>query len=191
MEIRAWRSSATAARWYARQVIFTSNGVKRLVPVHPQFYFAGDGHRHWHIRDFDSYELLQLGTGTVVQGHGEKHGFCLEDNTTYRDWPDNRQLHPGMPLRAVYRHATSCGHEDGRATRIVHGISVGWGDTYPTTLVDQSIDITAVPDGTYQVRVTADGQRLLNESDRTNNSATSTIAILGNTVTWVSDDGGL
>ena len=73
----------------------------------------------------------------------------------------------------------------------MHGLSVGWGDTYPTTLVDQSIDITGIADGTYQVRVTADGQRLLNETDRTNNSATSTITITGNTVAFVSDDGGL
>ena len=73
----------------------------------------------------------------------------------------------------------------------MHGLSVGWSDTYPTTLPDQGIDITGLPDGTYLVKVTADWQQLWEETDETNNAASATIRIEGDTVTLLSAPDGL
>lgn len=49
------------------------------------------------------------------------------------------------------------------------GLSVGWGDEYQWYLLDQTIEITGVPDGRYRLRAIADPADLFKESDETNN----------------------
>jgi hypothetical protein len=83
----------------------------------------------------------------------------------------------------VYEHEASCGEGEPLATSIEHGLSAGWADTYPTTLPDQGIDITGLPDGVYTVRVRVDGQRLIDEADETNNIASVKVTITGDKVT--------
>jgi hypothetical protein len=195
--VKATRASSVATDWTPVQEITTDAGTTHQEPISATFFYAGDEHQHWHITDFDSYELLDS-TDTVVQ-IGEKHGYCLQDNVSFRGWLDEKladpSLHPGMPLQEVYTDDTACGFMQHDVTSIVHGLSVGWGDTYPTSLTNQAIDITDLPDGTYTVRVTAnqgtDGTGILTESNSDNNSASSTIQISGDTVTWMSDDSGM
>lgn len=189
MEIRAVRSSSTSDDWVGRQVVHNTDASTTTLPASgADFYWAGDGHAHWHIRDFDSYELFNS-SGTQVQV-GEKHGFCFEDNTQYRDWVGHPNR-PQVPTSPVYTHEGSCGEAQPAATSIVHGLSVGWGDTYPDTLPDQAIDITGLPDGTYLVKVTADWQHYWRETNESNNSASAQIRITGNTVTLISAADGL
>lgn len=183
-ELRGERWTRTSVGWAATQRIRYSSGDRRDIAAGgAKFYFAGDGHKHWHVRDLDSYALLDA-SGTWVRV-GEKHGFCFEDNTTYRDWPGN-PAHPASPADpGVYRHETSCGEGQPQATSIVHGVSVGWADTYPTRLPDQYINVTGVPDGVYTVRVTSDQGNWFRETDERNNSASVQITIRGNAVTTV------
>jgi hypothetical protein len=183
LEIHAYRASKDASTWIGTRTRFYSSGDKgwQPVPKSAVFYWAGDGHDHWHIRDFDTYEILNE-SGTRVNV-GEKHGYCFEDNTTYRDWTQNPAEHPGVPSRPVYRHETTCGEGEPRTTSIVHGLSIGWGDTYPTSLPDQDIDITGLPNGVYTVRVKVDGKNLIEESNEDNNSATVRVTIRGKKVT--------
>jgi hypothetical protein len=187
LEVHGQRSTSTSTDWVATQVITTSTGGKVEVPSNIDFYFAGDGHTHWHMRDFDGYELFD------PSGHklrdGEKHGFCFEDNTGYRDWPSKHTN--GAPSNPVYTHAASCGQGEPNATNITHGLSVGWGDTYPTTLPDQGINITGLADGNYRVILTADQFGGIKESNESNNSASALIKITGNTVTLISATDGL
>jgi hypothetical protein len=189
LEIRGTRSSSSAVDWVGRQVVWNSDGSSTtLADSGASFFFAGDGHNHWHIRDFDKYELLDS-TGGILKV-GEKHGFCFEDNTS-RDSTWTQAPSGSVPGSPVYANATSCGQGQPNATSIVHGLSVGWADTYPSSLPDQAIDITGVADGTYKVRVTADWQGFWTEKNESNNVAESTIRIAGNTVTFVSADSGL
>jgi hypothetical protein len=189
LEIRGTRSSSAATDWVGRQVLRNGDGTSTtLADSGASFFYAGDGHNHWHIRDFDLYELLDAG-GTVVK-LGEKHGFCFEDNTT-RDSTWSVPNGGTQPANPAYPNATSCGVGQPNATSIVHGLSVGWADTYPSSLPDQAIDVTGLPDGTYKVRVTADWQGFWREKNENNNVAMSTIRIAGNTVTFVSADSGL
>jgi hypothetical protein len=187
LEVKGTRSSSTSTDWKATQIIYTSTGGKVEVPSNIDFYFAGDGHTHWHMRDFDGYELFD------PSGHklrdGEKHGFCFEDNTGYRDWPSKHTN--GAPGSPVYTHAASCGQGEPNATSITHGLSVGWGDTYPTTLPDQGIDVTGLADGNYRVILTADQFGGIKESNESNNSASALIKITGNTVALLSASDGL
>jgi len=187
LEVHGTRSSSTSTDWVATQWIKTTSGTWDKVPSNVTFYFAGDGHTHWHMRDIDGYELYD------PSGHklrdGEKHGFCFEDNTSYRDWPSTGKN--GAPANPVYLHADMCGQGHPEATSIIHGLSVGWGDTYPSSLPDQAIDVTGLPDGNYQVRLTADQYGGIRESNESNNAATAMIKIAGNTVTLLSANDGL
>lgn len=188
LDIRASRSSSSSTDWIGQQTINNTDGTKtKLPPSGATFYYAGDGHTHWHIRDFDQYDLLN-GAGTVIEV-GEKHGFCFEDNTDYRDWPTKGTK--GAPASPVYTYASSCGQGQPSATSIVHGLSIGWSDTYPATLPDQAIDVTGVPNGDYTVRVTADWQHFWAETNESNNTATAKIRISGDTVTLLSATDGL
>lgn len=178
-EVVADRSAANLSDWKAYQSFYDAGGnlLGSVEDPNVQFYFAGDGHNHWHVRDFDEYDLLDAGGTSVAVA--EKHGYCMQDNTTYgpmAGWA-------GVPATEVYAWDTSCGQGLPQALTIIHGLSRGWGDTYPTTLPDQAIDITGLPDGVYTVRVHADAKGAVIESNENNNTATVQIQITGDTVT--------
>jgi len=187
-EIIADRSAANADDWTAYQTFYGPEGERNSV-LDPgvSFYFAGDGHNHWHVKDFDDYMILDEAGNTVATA--EKHGYCLQDNTTYPSF----QGQPGVSNTPIYLESTSCGKGLPNALTIIHGLSKGWGDTYPTSLPDQAIDITGIPDGTYTVRVHADAKQAVVESNDDNNVAEMKIVIQGDTVTPVagSATGGL
>lgn len=182
LEIHGYRSTFTSKDWIASATTYYTSGdtESRSLPK-IVFYFAGDGHNHWHIKDFDSYQVLDKSGATLAAS--EKHGFCFEDNTTFRDWSQKPKEHPLVPQDPVYKHESSCGEQRPDATSIVHGLSVGWADTYPTSLPDQAIDITDLPDGDYVARVKVDGQGLIKESNEGNNTASVGITLKGNRVT--------
>jgi len=120
--------------------------------------FGGDGHDHWHVVGAEAHQLETL-EGDIVGGL-VKSGFCFFDNVDYRS------TLPGRPPAPVHT-SLECG---GRLDRdIAMGISVGWGDEYQWYLLDQTIEITGVPDGRYRLRAIADPADLLQESDDTNN----------------------
>ena len=84
---------------------------------------------------------------------------------------------------------SACGYNSPAASTITHGLSVGWDDTYPASLPDQGIDITRfgrLPGTvTMKVKITADGENFVKESDEGNNSATATVKLEGNRVVSV------
>jgi hypothetical protein len=140
------------------------------------FYFAGDGHNHWHFRDFDDYWIETL--DGQVQARAEKHGYCVYDNTSYTPF----QGLPGVPSTEVYPYASTCGQGLPNALTIIQGLSKGWGDTYPATLPDQALDITGLPDGRYRVGVHADALGAVIEANDDNNTATIEVTIQGDDV---------
>jgi len=139
-----------------------------------RMYFAGDGHYHWHVRDLETYELRNATAPNAAPLRvGAKHGFCFYDNTRYRLSLD------GAPQSPVY---TRCGYGPTDAT-VSFGLSVGWGDTYPASLVDQYINISGLPYGEYLITATADAQDWFIESNNTNNSTEALIRITRKGVT--------
>jgi len=177
-EIVADRTAPDAADWTAYQTVYNGKGesLGSLYEPGVDFYYAGDGHNHWHVRDFDSYEIRD-NAGKVVRV-SEKHGYCQQDNTTY----DPMAGLPGVPPEAVYLEDTSCGKGLPQALVIIHGLSRGWGDTYPVSLPDQAIDITDLPDGTYNVIVRADAYDYIMETNEANNATSIQITIAGDEV---------
>jgi len=93
-------------------------------PYASWFQFA-PCHRHYHIRDFSNYTLLNLDRTVATRGH--KQAFCLEDLLKY----DN-----------VKSNGYTCASQ---------GITSGWADWYFKQLSGQWIDITGLPEGDYIV----------------------------------------
>ena len=120
--------------------------------------FAGDAHDHWHVVGAEAHQLETL-EGEIVGGL-VKSGFCFFDNVDYAT-----DL-PGAPPQATHS-SSECGHEFDR--EIAMGLSIGWGDEYQWYLLDQTIEITGVPDGRYRLRAIADPADLFKETSEANN----------------------
>ena len=161
-EVRGDRSS-TSPTMSVTQRVFNSDGTSTQRTTSAVMYFAGDGHRHWHLRDLSSYELYKSSSRLRT---AEKHGFCFWDYLKY--W--------STAGPATY---TGCGYEPSLLT-VTTGLSVGWADPYPGTLPDQYIDITGLPSGTYRLRATADAQNYFLESNDANNVTWVDFKIKGN-----------
>lgn len=127
-------------------------------PKYAAWYYAGDGHNHWHVRNLERYALTRLDNGVKV-GTGAKHGFCFFDNYRY-----------GSTHDPFYTAASgACGYGSSSALRVKMGLSVGWGDIYSWKLPDQCIDITGLSSGKYRLTGVADQSDWFSEEDDTNN----------------------
>jgi hypothetical protein len=128
------------------------------------------GHDHWHMADIAQYDLLDsTGTRVVLS---DKQSFCLAPTDAIdltlpgADWqPDTSSLW------------SACEGEDAIWLREV--LPAGWGDTYYQSVAGQSFDITTLKNGQYRIRVTADPNDHLVETDYTNNVGLRTITLGG------------
>jgi len=158
--------------------IYTRKTDKKYTDVRAGCMVFHPLHDHYHLNDFARYELKTLDSTNTTLAQSIKVSFCIIDSS-----------HPygdllGSPTSRYYK---SCGRN------FKQGISVGWGDVYRSTLADQTIDITGIPDGNYCVFSTADPTNKLIESDDDNNSKGTKITLSTNTtvtppVTTVTSD---
>ncbi|MDZ5623185.1 lysyl oxidase family protein [Nocardioides sp. HM23] len=119
-------------------------------------------HNHWHFNDFATYELLNADQTRAVRSG--KESFCLA-NTDAVDLTGD-----GAAWDAYEEDLGSvCGGYELRSIREV--LSAGWGDTYTQYRAGQSFPIKNLPDGVYYVRVLANPDSTLIESDTTNNES--------------------
>lgn len=159
----------TSGPMVADQVVARSDGSTKLNPGVGEIRFVeSEDHRHWHFFRFMRYELVRASDGAVV-APDQKTGFCLGDR--YNTDPDTRL--PGEPpMPGVFDAPPDndwCGRDDPDRLSLTMGLSVGYGDNYQAFLDGQSIDITNVPEGNYNLvhRVNAN----VRESDYSNNAA--------------------
>jgi hypothetical protein len=129
-------------------------------------------HNHWHFEDFAEYELRAIPTGQVIAAT-VKVSFCVIDTFPFD---------PGLPGYPDTEYYDSCDQDD------TEGLSVGWSDTYDSSLAGQEIDIQGVPDGYYCLAVTGDPSDILRESDESNNEATTLVRLEGSSATGAGPD---
>lgn len=130
------------------------------------FFYSGDGHNHWHVRDLEKFALRNVNDNPNDPDIrvGVKLGFCFYDNFKY----DLTLL--GAPQSAVYTSAGgACSYNQAGALSTQMGLSIGWGDKYPSTLVNQIIDITDLPNGKYKLKGIADPKNWFWEKNENNN----------------------
>ena len=147
----------------ADQIVHLSDGTTRVYPeVGRNRYVIEPPHRHWHVLDFDRYELRRASDYALVV-RDRKSGFCLAD-------------HYGHAARRVAgfrgpHFLGNCGQGRPDLLSVEQGTSVGYTDRYPANFHGQNVDLTGVPPGEYILVHRANPENLLEELDYTNNAA--------------------
>lgn len=129
-------------------------------------------HDHWHFQDYADYQLRKLTTGSTVASR-TKVGFCMLDTAL-----DDDVETPLVGTPSVRRY-----DGDGCRTDDFSGISVGWEDLYSSSLADQDINVTKVPDGKYCLRLNIDPNGRLEETSDADNASTQALKLVGASVT--------
>ncbi|MGA9525920.1 MAG: lysyl oxidase family protein [Myxococcaceae bacterium] len=115
-------------------------------------------HDHYHMASSTQYLLLDADGSVAAEGH--KQSFC---------WSDTDPV-PGM---STPRHFPFS--DENCNTNM--GLSVGWGDIYHSNLECQFVDVTDVPSGEYDLTVRVNPQRVVLESDYSNNVSSTRVKI--------------
>ncbi len=147
----------------AAQLIRRADGsIARAPGVGTIRYTRSQGHHHWHLLRFDVYELRRASDGALVRPD-RKTGFCLGDRY------DSGHRLPNKPPDPVLE--TNCRLYEPGARSVEMGISVGYGDDYRAYLEGQSLDVTGLPAGDYELAHRANEARRLRERRYDNNAA--------------------
>lgn len=131
-----------------------------------RMFFAGDGHNHWHVENLQDWTIASVNDRATPLRRGAKTGFCFWDNYDYT---------ATGPI--VYHPSTTSACSRRADGAVPMGLSVGWGDEYPSTIAFQYIDITGLPNGDYIVSLEADLANQFVEADELNNTGWATIRL--------------
>ena len=156
-EVRGRRDSASDPSMDIKQRMFRWDGSSRFIKTAAKARYAADGHDHWHVQGVVTYETWKLNDATDTARRGGKTGILL---------PRFRALEPVASVRGPSRPTTGNGVRRSRVGPDPSGSLVGWADDYPWFFAFQWIDITGLPGGTYQVRLTVDIRDHYHGADR-------------------------
>jgi hypothetical protein len=165
--IRGSRPSA-GRRMGVRQLVRLSDGTVRHYDSAGRLrYTPSPTHTHWHVLDFQRYELRTLEGNLVVRDR--KTGFCLAD-------------HYGLAARRVQRFSGgffygNCQQGNPGALSVEQGTSPGYTDLYPPHFHGQNLELRGVPAGDYVLVHRANADQRLEELDYTNNAASIRIRL--------------
>ncbi len=126
-------------------------------------YVRSSDHEHWHLLDFERYELRRA-TGRTGLVSDRKTGFCLGDRYRVRG-----PALPAQPRKPVY--TGRCGLRRTRLLGLTEGISVGYGDVYKPNLEGQSLRLDGLDAGRYRLVHRVNVGRRLRESSYANNAS--------------------
>ncbi len=165
--VRGSRPSATRPMVARQLVRLTDDSVRAYDDAGRLRYTPESTHSHWHLLDFQRYELRTLAGDLVVRDR--KSGFCLAD-------------HYGLARRRVAvftggRFYGNCASSQPRALAVEQGTSIGFTDLYPAHFHGQNLELRGVPAGDYVLVHRTNPQGRLEELDYTNNAASLRIRL--------------
>ena len=152
----------------AQQLVRMSDGSVRTYDDAGRLrYTPSPSHTHWHLLDFQRYELRTLEGDLVVRDR--KSGFCLAD-------------HYGLARHRVLTFSGAhffgnCEASNPRALSVEQGTSIGFTDLYPAHFHGQNLELRGVPAGIYVLVHRANPTLQLEEIDYTNNNASLRIRL--------------
>jgi dipeptidyl aminopeptidase/acylaminoacyl peptidase len=147
----------------SQRVRVIGGGVRTYANVGVLRYTIAPPHQHWHLMDFQRYELRRASDHSLVVAD-RKSGFCLSDH-----WAQAPGRIPGKPRHPVFH--SNCKQFQPGALAVDQGTSVGYTDRYPAHFHGQNLDVTRVPTGTYVLVHRANGEMPLRELRYENNAA--------------------
>jgi hypothetical protein len=159
---------APAGPMRAQQLVRMSDGAVRTYDDAGRLrYTPSPSHTHWHLLDFQRYELRTPDGELVVRDR--KSGFCLAD-------------HYGLARRRVQlftggRFYGNCAASNPHALSVEQGTSIGFTDLYPAHFHGQNLELRGVPAGVYVLVHRANPTQQLEEIDYTNNAASLRIRL--------------
>lgn len=160
LEARGKRQDAGDTGMQVKQRFYDSEGGHRDHQTPAVMFYAGDGHDHWHLRQFMYLQLYSPGDPSGDVYGLRKLGYCLIDARQRANPP------LGSPPSPVYPDG-NCG--TAASTSVRTGLSIGWGDDYPPAFAHQWIDVTGLAPGDYRICSTVDALGDFLETDETNN----------------------
>ncbi|MBA2461434.1 MAG: PD40 domain-containing protein [Actinobacteria bacterium] len=165
--IRGARDSLAQTMRAQQLVRLSDGGVKTYDGAGRMRYTPESTHSHWHLLDFQRYELRDQ-TGKVLV-RDRKSGFCLAD-------------HYGLARRRVAsfsgpRFLANCAAWQPQALAVEQGTSSGYTDLYPPHFHGQNLQLRGIPDGVYVLVHRANADETLEELDYTNNAASLRIRL--------------
>jgi dipeptidyl aminopeptidase/acylaminoacyl peptidase len=170
LSIMAGRPSQVFPTMRAAQRIRLAGGGARTYPrVGSLRYTFSPSHTHWHLMDFQRYELRRAHDHSLVL-RDHKSGFCLTDR-----WAHRVAVLPGSPRRPLFTEY--CARSDPHAVFVSQGTSVGYSDVYPSHFHGQNLDVTRVPAGVYELVHRANPRLLLRELRYENDAASRRIRL--------------
>jgi len=167
LEVRSGAEDREAGRQKVYQRIYSDTGTYRDVLAGSFVYH--EAHQHIHFDDFALYTLQPVNAPGASQRTSAKTTFCIMD-TNHID-----AGLAGSPSSPGY---TTCDAS-------VQGMSVGWGDEYGSHLDGQSIDVTGLPDGSYNLKIEVDPKNRIVESDESDNVSNQVVKKSGDSITPV------
>jgi hypothetical protein len=165
LELRGGEKDKRAGRQKVYQRVYSDTGAFRDVLAGSFVYHKA--HQHIHFEDFAIYTLQPVSAPGASERTSVKTTFCVMDTDHIA-----AEL-PGSPSSPRYNTCDSG----------TQGISVGWGDKYGSHVAGQSIDITGLPDGSYNLKIEVDPKKRILESDESDNVSYQVVRKSGNNVT--------
>lgn len=146
----------------SQRVRLVGGGAKTYPRIGHLRYTIAPPHQHWHLMDFQRYELRRASDHKLVVAD-RKSGFCLADH-----WGIARHV-AGRVRHAVFHG--NCKQFEPHALSVEEGTSVGYTDRYPAYFHGQNLDVTRVPTGTYVLVHRTSGEMHLRELRYENNAS--------------------
>jgi hypothetical protein len=169
--------SATVASGNVMEEIAYTDGSSKLVPAGKYIYHAG--HLHFHHAGFGGFDLLKVSDpkrgGLSLVGHGPKMGFCMDDYVIV-----NWKSFANGAEHTVGRNCAGSG--DNPAAPMYTGLTQGWADVYAFYQEGMFIDFGNNPDGLYVVRIKANANDSIVESNHKDNFSYALIQVTGDVV---------
>ena len=170
------------------QRIYSSDGSFEDV-VAPETYVFHEVHAHLHYQGFGQTILYPWdatnGRGDTPATVGHKVGFCMIDvviQDEYWEATGNGPRAHTFPFDCVLPEEID---PSGPQAWVEQGVAVGWADVYGWNLADQYIDITNIPDGTYELVQIANPNGSVLETTAVDNCTSTVITLSGDSVTAV------
>jgi hypothetical protein len=160
--------SLPSAPMNAQQLVRLSDGSVRSYEDAGRLRYTPEStHSHWHLLDFQRYELRTAEGELVVRDR--KSGFCLADH--YGQAASRVSVFGGP------RFLGNCAAYEPGAMSVEQGTSPGYTDLYPAHFHGQNLELRGVPADVYLLVHRANAEERLEELDYSNNAASLRIRL--------------